>query len=790
MSTLLILLVLTVPAAVFGLVEEKVRHESEVHSSGSGDLPAPPAIAQMPAARLYLELVVNEAATGLVVPVDYRDGEYYVARTDLEAVGIPVSAESGERVAVMRIPGVSVQYDSPTQRLRLTVPPTWLPAQSFRMRSGSIDREVASTSTGMLMNYELYGSASPSGRQLSTFTEQRLFSRWGTVSNTMLQRTHSASGSGLLRQRTSWRYDDPNRVMSVEFGDLVTRRLPWNSAVHLGGFSISRSFDIQPDVITYPLPEFAGQAAVPTALDLFINGNRVMHSDVAPGPFTVTAVPLINGAGEATVVTTDNLGRLTTRSVPFYVASDLLRKGLVDYSFSVGSMRRFYGIRSFSYGKPAMSGTVRYGVSNSFTATAHFEGGTNFAMSGGGADFRVGRKGVIDLASAGSSQSQAGFQYSIGYAYTARWYGIRLQRLQRSAGFVDLSAYDSSMRSGQLNLARRLDQISGSVTLAQIRGTIGAAYFDVVSADATRTRIVNLSYSRPFIGHSSLHFTVNKSLTDANETRAQVQIMIPLGRRDTISASMSFDDKQQIGERVTYTRSVPSDGGLGFSAGYDRTGGDAKQADVTWRDKRAEFQTGLYSSHGQNSGWGRIAGTTVIMDGGVFPANSVNDSFVLIDTDGYEGVPVRIENQVIGKTDRGGHLMVPRVTSYYSTKLEIDPLTLPSNVRTPVVERHVAVPRQSGAVVSFPVHKVAAAAVTLINVDGTPLSVGLRVKHLESGSATQVGWNGLVYFEDLERENHLEVALSEGKQCAVRFSMDLTSTRILRLGPFVCSPSQ
>jgi outer membrane usher protein len=747
--------------------------------------------AQIPAATLYLELVVNDVPSGRVVRVDYLDGDYYVTAADLQAVGIPATVLSSEKVAVLQIQGIRAHYDSLNQQLRLTLPPAWFPTQSFRMPTGSNDRELANTSTGMLLNYELYGSTSTRGPQLSAWTEQRIFSRWGTVSNNMLQRVGSASPRGVLRQRTSWRYDDPKRLLAVEVGDLVTRRVPWSSTVHVGGFSISRSFEIQPEMITYPLPEFSGQAAVPTVLDLFINGNRVMHSDVAPGPFTVTAVPLINGAGEATVVTTNNLGQRTTQSASFYVASELLRPGLVDYSLSVGSMRRNYGIRSFSYGKPAASATMRYGVSEFLTASAHFEGGTNFAMAGGGADLRAGRLGVINVASAGSSQSQSGVQYSIGYAYTSRRYAIRFQRLQRSAAFVDLTGYDSLLRSGRFTLARRTDQISGAFTLAQVKGTLGAGYFDVVGADASRTRIVNISFSRPFIGHSSLHFTLNRSFTDSNETRAQVQVMIPIGKQQTVSASLSLDDRQHIGERVTYSRSVSSEGGLGYNVGYDRAAsGDLKQMDVTWRDKRAEFQAGLFSSHGQHSGWGRITGTAIVMDGGMFPSNTVPDSFVLIDTDGYEGVPVRIENQFVGRTDRRGRLMVPRVTSYYSTKLEIDPLTLPSNVRVPVVERHVALPRQSGAVVSFPVQRVAAATIKLIDADGAPLSIGLRATHVESGQVTQVGWDGLVYFEELGTENHVAVALPDGRQCTVRFPMDQGSAHILRLGPFVCKPSE
>ncbi|MFP3374493.1 fimbrial biogenesis outer membrane usher protein, partial [Pseudomonas sp. SIMBA_068] len=79
-----------------------------------------------------------------------------------------------------------------------------------------------------------------------------------------------------------------------------------------------------PDLVTYPLPAFAGEAAVPTSLDLFINGYKSSTTELQPGPYTLTNVPFINGAGEAVVVTTDSLGRQVSTTLPFYVTSSLL----------------------------------------------------------------------------------------------------------------------------------------------------------------------------------------------------------------------------------------------------------------------------------------------------------------------------------------------------------------------------------------------------------------------------------------------------------------------------------
>ena len=82
------------------------------------------------------------------------------------------------------------------------------------------------------------------------------------------------------------------------------------------------------DLVTRPLPAFSGEAAVPTSVDLFINGYRSGSTRLQPGPFTLTNLPYINGAGDAVLVTTDALGRRVSTTLPPYVSSDLLKQGL------------------------------------------------------------------------------------------------------------------------------------------------------------------------------------------------------------------------------------------------------------------------------------------------------------------------------------------------------------------------------------------------------------------------------------------------------------------------------
>ena len=57
----------------------------------------------------------------------------------------------------------------------------------------------------------------------------------------------------------------------------------------------------------------------------------------------------LNGAGLATVVTRDALGRDIATSIPLYIDTRLLAAGYDDAAAGVGFVRRGYGERSFAY---------------------------------------------------------------------------------------------------------------------------------------------------------------------------------------------------------------------------------------------------------------------------------------------------------------------------------------------------------------------------------------------------------------------------------------------------------
>lgn len=780
----------------------------------------------MPDTTLYLEPVVNGRQTGKVVPVNYRGGHFYMTSQQLIDAGLPLAEKQVKEIAVDRLDRVDVIYSGESQQLLINVPNDWLPQQKIGAQH-PLQFLPAQSSIGMLFNYDVYANQSNSHGHpgsLSAWSEERLFDDFGVITNTGIFRSRFNGPGGdnednrYIRYDSQWRYNDDARMLSLTAGDLTTGSLPWSSSVRIGGMQLARNFAVRPDLITYPLPKFSGQAALPSSVDLYINSYKNSTTNINPGPFTLDSVPYINGAGQATVVTTDALGRQVSTTVPFYVASNLLQTSISDFSVSAGALRRNDGIHSADYGQWVSSATGRYGVIDWLTMEISAEGAAELTVGGLGADIRLAQLGVFNVSYSYSLAGENAFidgqpmqqtnyydplinkphvpkdtqsvyryttthgdQSSFGYTYSNQHISFNAQHILRSAGFGDISVYKSDYR-----LSRRTDQLSGSVSLNRF-GSFGIGYFDVLDAIEQRTRLVNLSYSLSLWGNTSLYTSLNHEI-GSNGYNAQLQLSIPFDSRSSVGLSAARDSHNRWNERVSYSRSVPTDGGLGWSLTYaDGQNRDAyNKAELTWHPRLLEAQAGMYGTRDDYNRWGDVNGSLLVMNGGLFATNRINDAFALVSTQGYANIPVRYENQLIGMTNAQGYLLVPTVTSYYHAKFQIDPLSLPADVILPEVEKTVMIRDHSGFLVEFPIKPIVAADVELVDVQGKPLANGSQVTLIGGEQPSVVGWDGMAYIYPVQQYNQLSVTRANSSlPCHAEFRL-LQSQGIQRVGPIVC----
>ena len=746
------------------------------HYAGYAGLPPPPQHADLASdQRLELELFVNGMRTGIVAAVVKQGNRFQLRAEELRRAGLSFPTPN-ETLFLDDLDGVRADYDAPGQQLHLTVAPEYLPTQ--RIGADRRDFQPAKYDTGALLNYDVYVSGGGEAKsQASLWHEARVFGSAGIFSTTGVLRT--GNGNHYTRFDSYWRWSDERTMTTVEAGDIITRTLPWAPAVRLGGIQVSRDFSVRPDIITYPLPEFAGSAALPSTVELLVNGQRIAGSQVNPGPFALDTLPPINGYGEANLIVTDMHGRSVAATLPFYVSTALLRPGLTDYSLAAGAFRRNYAIRNFDYDGIAASASARHGVTSGLTLEVRAEIADDMRLAGGGAVAKLGNFGTVSAAYSRSFGDEgSGGQLTLGYEYQARGFSVTLRHVRQDSDYVDLGLLDRPNRGGW----ERLTAATASISLAEA-GTLGIGYFEFRQERGRDARLANIAWAIPLWRESRLHATLSREFVERSWSGAMT-LSVPLGG-GMLSGGVAQSENGRTGMRADYSRSVPSEGGLGWNASAVSEDAHSPflRGDVVWRTRPVQLRAGAYGRD-DVTGWLGASGSLVIMDDAVFASNRVSDAFAVVST-GEAGVPVRYENQLIGETDRSGRLLIPAASAYYLALYDIDTLSLPANVKAPVVRQRVAIAAGRGLVVRFPVEHLTAARATIRDAAGEPLPAGAQAT-INGTTTTYVGWDGLLFIESIAARNDVEVSLPEGTTCHARFTANPKSDDIIDLGTLTC----
>lgn len=704
---------------------------------------------------LFVELIVNGASRATLVELRIEDGRMTMAASVLREAGVAVRGDADIDLAGA---GFVPAYDALGQTLHLTVPAALLPVN----RHGGPQRErvLAEAATGAALNYDAFVQSGGGRTSASIWSEARLFGSFGNVSTTGVARAASDVGGRYLRYDTRLRRVDPDRALAFTAGDLITGAMTWTRPVRLGGVQIGRNFRSRPDLVTMPLPSFAGEAAVPSAVDLFIDGYRQQRDSVAPGRFVIDGMPAVSGAGTATIVTTDAVGRQVTTSIPFYVAPDLLRPGLTDFSAEAGLVRKRYGVDSFAYGRAAASGFVRRGITPRLTLEANGEWSARSAAAGVGSVWMPGLFGTVSASVIASrADGRSGTQVTAAYQYSARTFSIAVDHRRRSDGFRTLADFDLRDLPASGSSTRAIASVN-----VDRWGSFGAGYIDVKPLRGARARLATASWSMP-VARSAFAFVSADYDLDRRALSAQFRIAFSFGG-GSASAGVGRDSGRRLKAQGEYSRAAPLDGGVGITAGVavDDRGRAYGQSEAMLRTDTVQLTAGGSIADRRGAVWAGASGAIVTMDGGVFAANDVSDAFAVVSTGGVADVPVRYENQLVGKTDRRGHLLIPRIIAYQPATVSIDPMRLDAGLIPSAVRRRVAVAEGAATILTMPIRKLRSATVSLVDDNGQPIAAG-AVATLADGTQSTIGWEGILYVEDVAQARSIAILRLDGSRC-------------------------
>jgi outer membrane usher protein len=222
---------------------------------------------------LELAVVVNGSPTGKIGEFVARGRSLFARSEELSRLGfrLPDPPASNGLVLLTGLSGLTTRIDQGSQTLYVIASPQFIaptvvgdqPGDDFAIESGS----------GAVLNYDIVGTSADGDRVASGLFDARAFSRYGVVSSGLLVNSSpESSGNGredirAVRLDTTYVYSDPGTLRRYRLGDFITGGLPWTRPVRLGGAQVNSDFSMRPDLITFPVPQISGVAAVPSTID-------------------------------------------------------------------------------------------------------------------------------------------------------------------------------------------------------------------------------------------------------------------------------------------------------------------------------------------------------------------------------------------------------------------------------------------------------------------------------------------------------------------------------------------
>lgn len=761
------------------------------------------ALADEAAAQRVLALlpVVNGvSADDPIRVVERQDGRLLAEARDLSAVGIAVPRGAAGLIDLATIRNLQVTLDAGTQTLVLTQRRGAIGPNAIDLTTPSGFRPLTPQMTGLALDYDIQAQTGRGeGVALSGYGQLRAFAGGAIASSALAIQPRPGGLSKVVRLDSRIGYSDVEHAVRYGLGDAVTGSTAWSRPVRVIGIQIGSDFSLRPDLVTYPLPDIAGEVAVPSTLDILVNGMKVSERAVEPGDFLLRGVPVANGVGTVGLILRDASGRQQVRNLTLYGSTSLLAAGLTQASVEAGPVRRRYGFASNQYRGFSAIGTWRRGINRHLTVEAHGEAGGGVVSAGTGAVLGLGPIGLLSASAAFSAGSprvmtaQRGGQFSLTFERDARPVSFYATVRHVTPGYRDVAAAfgDSAPRSAiAANISFDLRRWgSASVGYSRLgrgrRDVVGPQQGSAAPTPATlpRAQLWNASYSLSLRRGVSLFGTWLKGVRGDGAGSFSLGLSMTLGGRTSASGGVNLaqDHRQWSSELV---RPAVATHEFGYRLGA--AGGDLQRlvAQAEYRADFAQVEAGVERIGDRLAARAGLRGSALLVGDGLFLADAQGGAFAIVSA-GAPGVGVFQDHRRVGRTRRDGLLLLTGLRPYEDNLIGIDIDDLPPDVQIDRSDMTIRPALGVSVPARFRVDGRAAVTIRLVDGAGQPLAAGAQARLNRSGDEQPVGYGGLAWIAGVQPHNRLSVRLPGGGTCTAQFDMaDFGPGQVI--GPIPC----
>lgn len=599
------------------------------------------------------------------------------------------------RFADLRALGIEIAFDRRNLALVIDVPNDIRSVQQINVRVLANRRDVLLVDQADLSAYVSVragldivedAARAPSGSERFAADIDAAINLYGVVAEAEF-RYDDLRERAFSRDDIRLSYDDRRSLMRYEIGDLSIGKRPFQASPRIGGVAAFRKFSIDPYLNIRPVPSQSFELDSEARVEIVLNGQVLRTIDLRPGRYRLQDFPLIpSAANDIELRITYASGEVEVLLFPAFYDFELLENGLADYGLNIGvPYRDRDGRRIYDDGNYNVLGYFRYGVSDTLTLGANWEGDEHFDTVGGETIWAspLGTWALnfaTDLRDPGFDSGQATLQY--------RWRDADRERDRAIDGSIQLTGRDFRTLSQlfsenfvKMQARARVGQAVGPDTRAQVsagyaryRGLEGDSYFLGVNATHALGRVqlsggveyrqdgddrglvFQASLAIPFAGGSLF----SNYRSEDNNVRVQYNRFEPYGL-GSINASMAAERRD--GRDRAFAR-------LGYVA--NRFEANVQQiatnyfSDSDARDLRTELRAGS---------------ALVFADGHVALSRPVTNSFAVFRSAAGGDFDLAVDPQTgfgavdtryVARSGALGPAVVNNITPYFNRTIRVD----------------------------------------------------------------------------------------------------------------------
>lgn len=732
--------------------------------------------------EVWLSAQLNQQkAADVLLFLRQKDGRLLIAGKDwqqwrLRLPTIPAVKHDDEDYYLLDdIKGISYRINEADLSIALTIETSLFELTQLNGRN-EIESLTLETPLGAFINYDLASSYADKIINSNAFIEGGIFSRWGVLESQFLLRDLENNHRYSTRLETTFTRDNLNQLTSLKIGDAVSSDIGLGGTVRFAGVQWARNFALQPSKITFPLPSIAGEAVLPSTVDIFINNAKNLSREVPIGAFSIQDIPVVSGQGEARMVIKDLLGREQVITQPYYASPSLLQVGLQEYAYELGFIRENYGVDNQNYGRLLAVVTHRVGITNEITSEFAGQFLQKKQMLSYGGVFLWPKLGVLHSALAASWHHQRGVGQAVSVAveHQTSVFNWGLNAKSEARNFVNLASQDG------ISAIKKQTQCFVSMPLANY-GSVSSTYTYQQSYDMPSIGFLQGTYSLSFGRWGALTASITHPLAQG-QTTSQISLTMPLGFATSTNLTVQPENQQQ---HISIQRSVPTGTGFGYTFAAERGRIARDEAVLALQNSIGTYLIRATQQEGQLGGAASVVGGAAFLGGEAFLSRRINNSFAVVQVPNYSHVRVYKDNQLIGKTGKKGSVLVPQLRPYQKNFLRIEASDLPFDAQIETMQMDAIPAFRSGLLVSFPVQRSYGATLTLLLDNGEPVPAGAVVTKQGSSEAFPVGFRGELYVTGLAETNILTV-LWKNQSCTLHVMFTQNDEPLPDLGSYTC----